>query len=74
MKHAELRMRVEQLARAANELHDDFMRSIEHSGAVSANVLAEFGQFNGARLILEDIACHAPPPPEDDEPSRIVLP
>lgn len=74
MTHAELRMRVEQLARAANELHDDFMRSIERSGEVSAEALGDFGQFNGARLILEDIACHAPPATPEEPPPRIVLP
>jgi hypothetical protein len=67
-------MRIEQLARSANELHDDFMRSMDQAESVSAAVLAEFGQFNGARLILEDIACHEPPAAPADPPPRIVLP
>lgn len=80
MKHAEFRKRVEALVLCLNQLHDDMMGSPlepDDDAGLLAGFLLEVGQFEAARLVLEDIACHPDPETKtepSESPSRIVLP
>ena len=73
MTHPEFRKRIEALALELNKLHDEMTVSPLEADKSLADFILEVGQFEAARLILEDIACHEPPAAEP-EPKRIVVP